>query len=84
MQWVSKMKVCVVEQVSDGALLLLGIIVRKLWQKLSKMLPLRICQYIIPGPFTQHREEYVRLWKRGKRTLHVSKNKQQKIPPNVF
>lgn len=42
MKGVPKVEVSVVEQVIDGAVLLRDIVVRKLWQKLAKMLPLRV------------------------------------------
>lgn len=42
MKRVSKVKISVVEQVVDGAVLLGNIVIRKLWQKLAKVLPLRI------------------------------------------
>lgn len=42
MQGISKVKVPVVEQVTDGAVLLGDIVVRKLRQELAKVLPLRI------------------------------------------
>lgn len=42
MKGVSKVKISVVEQVIDGAVLLRDIVVRELWQKLTKVLPLGI------------------------------------------
>lgn len=42
MKGISKVKVSVVEQVTDGAVLLRNVVVRKLRQKLTKVLPLGI------------------------------------------
>lgn len=42
MKRISKVKVSVVEQVSDGAVLLCRVVFRKLWQKLTEVLPLGI------------------------------------------
>lgn len=42
MKGISKAKVFVVEKVTEGAVLLCNIVVRKLWQKLTKVLPLGI------------------------------------------
>lgn len=61
MKGISKAKVSVVEQVIDGAVLLRNTAVRKLWQKLTEVLPLGIWQYFTPGAFAHHREEYFRL-----------------------
>lgn len=63
MKRVSKVKVSVVEQVADGAFLLRSVVVRKLWQKATKMLPLRIWQDFTPRAFAHHREENLRLLK---------------------
>lgn len=63
MERISKVKISVVEQVTDGTVLFLNTAVRKLGQKLPKVLSLRISQYFTPGAFTQHREENIRLLK---------------------
>ena len=63
MKRISKVKISVVEQVADGVVLLLNAVVRKLWQKLAKVLSLRVRQHFAPGAFTQHREEDFRLLK---------------------
>lgn len=61
MKGISKGKISVVEKVTNGAVLLRNIVVRKLWQKLTKVLPLGIWQYITPGALAHHREENFRL-----------------------
>lgn len=63
MKGISKVEVSVVEQVTNGDVLLCNTAFGKLGQKLAKMLPLGIWQYFTPGAFTQHREENVRLLK---------------------
>lgn len=59
------MKISVVEQISDGAVLLFRVVVRELWQKVSQVLSLRICEYFVPRVFTQHREKNIRLQNTG-------------------
>lgn len=63
MKGIPEVKVSVVEDVTDGAVLLCDIVVRKLWQQLTEVLSLRIRQHFTPGARTHHREENVRLMK---------------------
>lgn len=66
MKGISKVEVPVVEKVTDGAVLLRDVVVGKLRQKLTKVLPLRIRKHFTPGAPTHHREEDVRLMKKQK------------------
>lgn len=61
---ISKVKVSVVEQVTDSDIQLLSAVLRKLWQELAQVLSLTVCQDFIPGAFTHHGEKNVRLLQR--------------------
>lgn len=61
MKGIPEVKVSVVEQVPDGAVLLRHVGVGKLWQELTEVLPLGIGQHFAPRAFAHHGEEDFRL-----------------------
>lgn len=57
MKGIYEVKISIVEEVTNSAVLLCNIVVRELWQKLTKVLPLGIRQDFTPRTFAHNREE---------------------------
>lgn len=58
-QGISKEEILVVKKVIDDVVLLRDVVLRELWQELTKMCLLRICENICPCALAHHREENV-------------------------